>query len=53
MDLESLTAISPLDGRYRPKLTTLAGFVSEYALQRYRVRIELAWFLHLATLPIR
>jgi adenylosuccinate lyase len=51
MDLESLTAISPLDGRYRPKLTTLAGFVSEYALQRYRVRIELGWFLHLAALP--
>jgi adenylosuccinate lyase len=51
MDLDSLTAISPLDGRYRPKLASLAGIVSEYALQRYRVRTELAWFLHLAKLP--
>jgi adenylosuccinate lyase len=51
MDLDSLTAISPLDGRYRPKLAALAGIVSEFALQRYRVRIELAWFLHLAQSP--
>jgi len=51
MDLDSLTAISPLDGRYRSKLAGLAGIVSEFALQRYRVRVELAWFLHLAQTP--
>ncbi len=48
MQLESLTAISPLDGRYRNRLTQLADLVSEFALQRYRVRIELRWFEHLA-----
>ncbi len=48
MQLESLTAISPLDGRYRNRLTQLAELVSELALQRYRVRIELRWFEHLA-----
>ncbi len=48
MQLDSLTAISPLDGRYRNRLTPLAELVSELALQRYRVRIELRWFEHLA-----
>ena len=48
MQLEPLTAISPLDGRYRNRLTQLAELVSELALQRYRVRIELRWFQHLA-----
>jgi adenylosuccinate lyase len=48
MQLDSLTAISPLDGRYRNRLTQLAALVSELALQRYRVRIELRWFEHLA-----
>jgi adenylosuccinate lyase len=48
MQLDSLTAISPLDGRYRNRLTQLAELVSELALQRYRVRIELRWFEHLA-----
>jgi adenylosuccinate lyase len=51
MNLEPLTAISPLDGRYRLKLAPLADYVSEFALQRYRVRVELSWFLHLANLP--
>ncbi len=48
MQLDSLTAVSPLDGRYRNRLTQLAELVSELALQRYRVRIELRWFEHLA-----
>jgi len=51
MQLNPLTAISPLDGRYRDKLDELAELTSEFGLQRYRVRIELAWFLHLANEP--
>src|SRR5262245_52036719 len=51
MQLNPLTAISPLDGRYRDKLDQLAEITSEFGLQRYRVRIELAWFLHLADDP--
>jgi adenylosuccinate lyase len=51
MQLTPLTAISPLDGRYRDELGELAEMTSEFALQRYRVRIELAWFLHLANEP--
>jgi len=51
MQLNTLTAISPLDGRYRDKLDELAELTSELGLQRYRVRVELAWFLHLANEP--
>jgi adenylosuccinate lyase len=51
MQLNPLTAITPLDGRYRDKLEELAELTSEYGLQRYRVRIELEWFLHLANEP--
>ena len=51
MQLNSLTAISPLDGRYRDKLDELAALTSEFGLQRFRVRIEIAWFLHLAREP--
>ncbi len=51
MQLDQLTAISPLDGRYRTRLEPLANFVSELALQRYRVRVELRWFAHLASEP--
>ena len=47
-DLSTLTAISPLDGRYRPRAAALTSLVSEHALMRYRVRIEVAWFIHLA-----
>ena len=49
--LEPLTAVSPLDGRYRRRVATLAPIVSESGLMRYRVRVEVAWFLHLASLP--
>src|SRR5581483_7537938 len=44
----TLTAISPLDGRYQEKVSTLAPFVSEFALIRYRVQIEVAWLKALA-----
>ena len=48
MNLEPLTAISPLDGRYRSRVAHLAEFASEFALIRYRVRVEVEWFVFLA-----
>ena len=39
MELDALTAISPIDGRYRGKTEKLADYFSEYALIRYRVRV--------------
>ncbi|WNJ16682.1 adenylosuccinate lyase [Pontibacter sp. G13] len=47
MELNSLTAISPLDGRYRAKLAPLGHFFSEYALIRYRIRIEVEYLIDL------
>ncbi len=49
--LSTLTALSPLDGRYRDKVAALAGHFSEYALIRERVRVELAWLEALADEP--
>ncbi len=48
MDLNALTAISPIDGRYRSQLATLAPYFSEYGLIKYRVRVEVEYFLFLA-----
>ena len=48
MDLHQLTAISPIDGRYRKQLQHLAGYFSEYALIKYRVWVEVEYFLLLA-----
>ena len=48
--LSPLTAISPLDGRYSRRTSALAPFVSEFGLIRYRVRVEIEWFLYLAGL---
>ncbi len=48
MELTSLTAISPVDGRYRSQLATLAPYFSEFGLIRYRVRVEVEYFLFLA-----
>lgn len=48
MNLQPLTAVSPLDGRYRRRVEALAPIVSEFGLMRYRVRVEVAWLLHLA-----
>ena len=48
---DALSAISPLDGRYRGRLDALARDMSELALMRYRVKVELAWFAHLAACP--
>ena len=47
-----LTAISPVDGRYRGKTAPLADYFSEYALIRYRVRVEIEYFITLCELPL-
>ena len=52
MDLSLLTAISPIDGRYRGKTEPLADYFSEYALMRYRVRVEIEYFITLCELPL-
>lgn len=52
MTLDTLTAISPIDGRYRSKTESLAAFFSEYALIRYRVRVEIEYFITLCELPL-
>ncbi|MCI7309335.1 MAG: adenylosuccinate lyase [Prevotella sp.] len=52
MTLELLTAISPIDGRYREKTASLAPYFSEYALIRYRVRVEIEYFIALCELPL-
>jgi len=49
--LSSLTALSPLDGRYRGKIEPLTQYASEFALIRYRVRVELEWLEALAQDP--
>ncbi len=51
MELSSLTAISPLDGRYHEKLADLNPLFSEYGLMRFRLTIEIAWLKALADEP--
>lgn len=52
MDLDILTAVSPIDGRYRSKTEALAPFFSEYALMKYRVRVEIEYFIALCEMPL-
>ena len=52
MTLDALTAVSPIDGRYRSKTECLADYFSEYALIRYRVRVEIEYFITLCELPL-
>ena len=52
MDLSLLTAISPIDGRYRSKTEPLAEYFSEYALIKYRIRVEIEYFITLCELPL-
>lgn len=52
MVLDILTAISPVDGRYRGKTAKLADYFSEFALIRYRVRVEIEYFISLCELPL-
>lgn len=48
MELSNLTAISPVDGRYRGKCEPLADYFSEYAIIRYRVKVEIEYFIALS-----
>jgi adenylosuccinate lyase len=52
MDLNALTAISPVDGRYRSKAEPLASYFSEFALIRYRVQVEVEYFIALCEMPL-
>ena len=52
MELDPLTAISPIDGRYRDRTRTLSRWFSEQALMRYRLQVELAYFKFLCTVPL-
>ncbi|MBD5224566.1 MAG: adenylosuccinate lyase [Bacteroidales bacterium] len=52
MELSPLTAISPVDGRYRGKTADLDKYFSEFALIRYRVKVEVEYFIALAELPL-
>lgn len=48
MELTSLTALCPLDGRYASRLDSLRPYLSEYGLMKYRVQVEIAWFIALS-----
>jgi adenylosuccinate lyase len=50
--LTPLSAITPIDGRYRPQVAPLATFFSEHALIRYRILVEVEYFIALAELPL-
>ena len=52
MELNILTAISPIDGRYRGKAGALASYFSEFALIKYRVQVEIEYFITLCELPL-
>jgi adenylosuccinate lyase len=48
MELSQLTAISPIDGRYLPQTSNLQSYFSEYGLMKYRLQVEVEWFIALA-----
>ncbi|MBS3769069.1 MAG: adenylosuccinate lyase [Bacteroidales bacterium] len=52
MDLNALTAISPIDGRYRRKTEETDRYFSEFGLIKYRIRIEMEYFIHLCLIPL-
>ena len=52
MEFNSLTVISPVDGRYHDKTKTLSAYFSEYALIKYRVLVEIEYFITLCELPL-
>ena len=52
MNMHSLLAISPIDGRYREKVNELSGYFSEYALIKYRLLIEVEYFIALCEIPL-
>lgn len=52
MDCNSLSAVSPIDGRYASQTAQLREYFSEYALIRYRVRVEIEYFIALCEIPL-
>ena len=52
MELNTLSAISPVDGRYRNRTVPLADYYSEYALIRYRIKVEIEYFISLCEIPL-
>ena len=52
MSISMLNAISPIDGRYRSKTDALAGFFSEESLIKYRVLVEIEYFIALCEIPL-
>jgi len=52
MNLSSLTAVSPIDGRYHAKTSSLRPYFSEFALIKYRVQVEIEYFIALVELPV-
>jgi adenylosuccinate lyase len=52
MNINTLTSISPIDGRYRNKTDELASYFSEYALIKYRIKVEIEYFIELCLLPL-
>jgi len=52
MELSSITAVSPIDGRYRNKTNELSDYFSEYALFKYRVQSEIEYFIALCNIPL-
>jgi adenylosuccinate lyase len=52
MNLDSICAISPIDGRYRNKVSELEEYFSEYALIKYRVLVEVEYFIQLCRIPL-
>ena len=52
MELNFLTAISPLDGRYRQKVDELDLYFSEFGLIRYRLMVEIEYFIALCDIPL-
>jgi adenylosuccinate lyase len=52
MELSTLTAISPVDGRYFKQVASLSNYFSEFALMRYRIKVEVEYFIALVQLPL-
>ncbi len=52
IETNALTAVSPVDGRYHDKTKALCGYFSEYALIRYRIRVEIEYFIALCNIPL-
>ena len=52
MSNNALMAVSPIDGRYRKQVEDLSLYFSEYALIKYRVRVEIEYFIALCELPL-